>query len=329
MNVLLIGGAGYIGSIIANDLEKKSKVKKIIILDWLIYSNQKYKIKKNSKKIHFFNKNFLNIIFLKKTIQKFKITDIIILGGLVGDPITKKYPDLNNKINYHGILNVINFLKKNLFNKLIFVSTCSNYGIVKNKIADENTTLKPKSLYANAKVEIEKKIKEINNTNFSWCILRFATAFGFSPRMRFDLTINDFTRDAISKNKIEIYDPDTWRPYCHVKDFSRVIFKIMISNNKLIHKKIYNVGSNKNNHTKRSIAKILKIKFKKLELSFLKKPVDPRDYRVSFTKLKKELKITPKYSLQYGINEISENYKSVFKEKDTGNYKIRKKIYIK
>ena len=204
----------------------------------------------------------------------------------MGDPITKKYPNLNNKINRQGMIKIINYLKKKFFNKLIFVSTCSNYGIVKNKIADENTLLKPKSLYANAKVEIEKKIKKLNNIDFSWCILRFATAFGLSPRMRFDLTINDFTREAILKNAIEIYDSNTWRPYCHVKDFSRVIYKILTSNNNVIHKKIYNVGSNKNNYTKKSIAFILKKKFKKLKIFFLKDPVDPRDYRVSFTKLK-------------------------------------------
>ena len=101
----------------------------------------------------------------------------------------------------------------------------------------------------------------------------------------------------------------------------------MTSNNNVIHKKIYNVGSNKNNYTKKSIAFILKKKFKKLKLSFLKDPVDPRDYRVSFTKLKRELKITPKYSLEYGINEIIKNYKLISKSKDTGNYKITKKNF--
>ena len=88
--------------------------------------------------------------------------------------------------------------------------------------------------------------------------------------MRFDLTINDFTREAILKNAIEIYDSNTWRPYCHVKDFSRVIYKILTSNNNVIHKKIYNVGSNKNNYTKKSIAFILK-KNLKIEIIFSKR----------------------------------------------------------
>ena len=126
---------------------------------------------------------------------------VIILGGLVGDPITKKYPNLSKKINFDYTKKMINFFSKKEL-KLIFVSTCSNYGFVKSKKKiTERHSLNPLSLYAKFKVDIEKYIISLKGkTKMSPTILRFATAFGFSLRMRYDLTVNEFIRELAIRN---------------------------------------------------------------------------------------------------------------------------------
>ena len=149
----------------------------------------------------------------------------------MGDPITKKYPNITKKINLEN-RKVIKICFKKGFRKIIFVSTCSNYGIFdKNSLAKENSRLNPKSLYAKTKVKIEKTFKIVKKGNSEITILRFATAFGLSDRMRFDLTINQFVREIYLNKKIEVYDPYTWRPYCHVKDFANIIFQIVSKEN--------------------------------------------------------------------------------------------------
>lgn len=326
-NLLIVGGAGYIGSVLSRELEKNKYIKKIYILDKLIYKNQVFckELKKKSK-IIFIKNDFRKFINKKNTIIH-KISDVVMLAGLVGDPITKKYPVVSRKINEEGIKEFI--IKINNYiniDKFIFISTCSNYGILKNKIANENSQLNPQSLYAKSKVKIEKFLLSNKKIKFKTCILRFATAFGLSPRMRYDLTLNQFCLEAIKKKKIDIYDSLTWRPYCHVLDFSRVIEKIIFSNNYLINKQVFNVGSFINNSRKIDIAKKIQKKLKFCKIFNLKNSSDPRDYRVSFEKLNNKLGIKPKYSIMFGINEIIKAIKKQPKlSKDIGNFSINQK----
>tara|TARA_Y100000389_G_scaffold204802_1_gene259761 strand:- start:14284 stop:15285 length:1002 start_codon:yes stop_codon:yes gene_type:complete len=326
-NLLLIGGAGYIGSALTDYFLRNKKIKNIFIIDDLIYSRQSfdYKLKKN-KKVIFVKKDYRDENVQNRIFSK--VSDVVMLAGLVGDPITKKYPILSEEINLKGIKKII--LKLNKFpniEKFIFVSTCSNYGIIKNKLANEKSRLNPKSTYAKAKIEIEKLILKNKKINFTKTILRFATAFGLSKRMRFDLTLNQFCLEALLKKKIEIYDSLTWRPYCHVIDFSRIIEKVLFSDKKRVDGEIFNAGSDINNCRKIDIAKKIKKHFKTLKIVNVKGMLDPRDYRVSFKKLDKVLKIKPKYSIDYGIKEIIKYLKYNNNAlKDLGNFKIRKSL---
>ena len=129
------------------------------------------------------------------------ISDVVILAGLVGDPITKQYPESSHQINDIGIQNVLRACNGKNLSNVIFVSTCSNYGLQEDGIlANEDTELKPLSLYASSKVANEKLVLSLRDrVDFRATILRFATAFGLSPRMRFDLTVNQFTRELAAK----------------------------------------------------------------------------------------------------------------------------------
>jgi nucleoside-diphosphate-sugar epimerase len=324
--ILLIGGGGYIGTLMTEEYSKNKNISQVNSLDWLIYKSQKInkKLLKN-KKIKFFYGDFRNKKILEKSLKD--VTDVIILAGLVGDPITKKYKSLSDKINLYGIKKLINKLKDNTkINKLIFISTCSNYGIVKKKLANEKTKLSPKSHYAKAKVEVEKYILGLKKKNFFPVILRFATAFGFSQRMRYDLTINEFCRDMYNNKELIVYDPYTWRPYCHVKDFSRIVNKVLFSPNHIVNNQVFNVGSNKNNYRKKDIVNLIKKYKKKAKVKYLERSVDPRDYRVDFKKITKVLNIKPRYSADYGIKEIFKKLKLNRKSSDNGNYIIKSNV---
>ena len=329
--ILLIGGAGYIGSVISeNFLKKEYKIK---CFDSLIYS-QDYCIDSLLKK-----KNFEFILGDLRNYNKFdglfeNITDVIILAGLVGDPISKKYPKESEDINSIALKKFITNCNKRKLDRVIFVSTCSNYGLIENgKKADENYILNPLSNYAKSKVDMENYIMSLNGrVDYSPTILRFATAFGISPRMRFDLTINEFTRELFLKNNLEIYDAKTWRPYCHVNDFVQIIDKVLKSDKQKINFKIFNAGSDRNNYTKLQIIENLKKYFPESKVSFKEKGNDPRNYRVDFSKIKNQLGFEPKYSINDGIKEIIKvlkmgKFNNLKKYKDNlGNYKIKNAI---
>ena len=321
-NVLIVGGAGYVGREIIDNFLKKDF--KITVFDNLIY-NQKIKVR--NKKFTFIKGDLRKEKDLIKLVnQKYDTT--IILAGLVGDPITKKYKSLSKQINDIGMFKLIDILRNYNFSKqTIFISTCSNYGLSKKKKVNEQSKLKPLSLYAKSKVNIEKillskKYKKINPT-----ILRFATAFGQSKRMRYDLTVNQFILEMIKDKVIKVYDVDTWRPYCHLKDFSRAIEKIIYAPSKLTSSQVFNVGDDINNYTKGKMAKIVQ-KYLKGKIEYLSISKDRRDYRVSFAKIKKVLKFKCKYSLEFGIKEMIKNVKGLNKKKlnmlaKLGNYTVK------
>ena len=325
--ILILGGAGYIGTVLIEQLIKKNY--EIICFDSLIYEQHKCLEKFLKKK---------NFQFVKGDIRKKsdyasllgKVKDVVLLAGLVGDPITKIYPKESTEINLRAIKSFIsecnNF--KNL-NKIIFVSTCSNYGLMGfDEIAHEDSPLKPLSSYSRHKVEIEKFIMNLRDkVSFSPIILRFATAFGFSHRMRFDLTVNHFTKDIFNKALLKVYDSETWRPYCHVKDFARLILIVLNSKKNETDFQIFNAGSNQNNFTKKviidEIVKILPFN----NIQYIKGGEDRRNYKVNFDKVTKVLKFKTEYSLNFAIKEILNFLKKNKIEKNKmdffGNYKIK------
>ena len=324
--ILLIGGSGYIGSVLSRSLLKNNH--KVYNIDSLIYDNYFANIDILKHKNYFFkklcvsnseiNENFIN-----------NFDSVVLLSGLVGDPITKKYPKIGKSYNEIFIKQFIEKCTKSKIKKLIFVSTCSNYGIIKdNEFADENHYLNPQSLYAKSKIEIEQFLISLKKTNtFQTTILRFATAFGLSPRMRFDLTISHFAKDAYYNKKLEIFDKNTWRPYCHVNDFS-ILINLIITNNYNYNFEIFNAGSNENNYSKKIIVEKLIEKMPGLEVIYKEGDVDPRNYRVNFNKLNSIIGFNPLYNLNFGLNEIIKSFDSklfdfnIKNKNQFGNYNL-------
>ena len=250
--ILILGGAGYIGSVLTEHfLDRNIKVKSF---DNFIY-------KQNSCVLSYLNDKNYELVYgdisslhdIDNAIKD--VNNVIILAGLVGDPITKKYPKESLEINETYLLNILNHLNGKGIRKLVFISTCSNYGLIKHgDFADENYNLNPLSLYSKAKVKIENHIISMSGkTDYEPTILRFATAFGISPRMRFDLTVSEFIRQLALGKELVVYDTNTWRPYCHVKDFARIIEMVLKSPPKIVSNQIFNAGADINNYTKQMI----------------------------------------------------------------------------
>ena len=224
--ILIIGGAGYIGTVLSDHFLNHGY--NVRSLDYFIYQN-------NHCVLPYLGRTGYEHVFGDLCSEKDMelaldgINEVILLAGLVGDPITKKYSEESTRINEVGIRNVIDQVKGKSVERLVFVSTCSNYGLIEDdQLADENFELKPLSLYAKAKVASERYLLSLEgNIDYSPIILRFATAFGLSPRMRFDLTVSEFTRDLALGKELLVFDAHTWRPYCHVRDFARLIQRVL------------------------------------------------------------------------------------------------------
>jgi nucleoside-diphosphate-sugar epimerase len=328
---LIIGGAGYVGTTLTFHLLKKGY--KVTVLDNFVYDNQ------FSVQPYLGDENYTFVngdLAKKEDMDKVSkgITDCIILGGLVGDPITKTYPNESNAINSIGVKSCIDYFDDKELDKLIFVSTCSNYGLIKEgEIAGEDFELNPLSLYATAKVEGEKHLlSKKGKTNYSGVVLRFATAFGLSPRMRFDLSVSEFTRELFFGNELLVFDEHTWRPYCHVKDFARLIEMVCNADKSKVDFEVFNAGGDINNNTKKMIVDSIQEFIPNAKVKYGANGSDPRNYRVSFNKVKTVLNFEPEYSIKDGIKELVDAMKmnifadSLDDKNRYGNYKLNYKI---
>jgi len=302
-HVLIIGGAGYIGSVLARKLLSKSY--QVRVLDNLLYDNgSSVSDLMEEELFSFFYGDFGNDEILEKALNN--VTDVVLLAALVGDPICKKYPDLAKKANLDFPKNLLQKLIGKNINKFIFTSTCSNYGLrADDSLAVEDSELNPQSLYAETKVEFERYILDnLDKFDFSPAILRLATAFGMSNRMRFDLTISEFTKDLALGKELIVYDENTWRPYCNVSDISNAIIKVIEASKEKVSGQVFNIGSENNNYTKKMILELIQKHLQNTKIEYKIGGFDPRNYRVSFDKVNNILDFCTSFTAEDSIKQI-------------------------
>jgi nucleoside-diphosphate-sugar epimerase len=222
-------------------------------------------------------------------------TDVVILAGLVGDPIASKYPDLARRVN-DGCKRLAEQADGAGVNRLVFTSTCSNYGLREtDELATEESELSPVSLYAELKVEFEQFVLD-RDWNLCPTLLRIATAYGLSQRMRFDLTISEFTRTLAVGDELVVYDADTWRPYCHVEDISGAVMTALDADEEKVRSNVFNVGHSDENYTKRMVVDVVQeVLGGAGKVSFEEGGRDPRNYRVNFDKIREQLGFEPSH----------------------------------
>lgn len=293
--IFITGGAGYIGTTLIPLLLQKGY--EVTVYDSLIFNN-------GDKLLPFMtNKNF-NFIFgdvrdeekIKKHIGKFDI--VIHLAALVGFPICReKGYDESYDINVVGTEIILKNLKEHQY--LLYGSTGSNYGEVTD-VCTEETPLNPLSIYGKTKTIGEQKVLERENST----AFRFATAFGVSPRLRLDLLVNDLTYKIMKEGYAVIYESHFMRTFIHVKDIARV-FMFAIENQNDMKNKVYNVGSNSMNFSKKQVCEIIQKYVPESYFNFadVGQDADKRNYVVSYEKINK-LGFETSVSLDEGIQEL-------------------------
>lgn len=305
-NILVTGGAGYAGSHLVRLLLQQDY--NVVVLDNLLFGGESLLGILHYPNFKFVRGDISNTNSVKAVFDDYSFDMVVNLAAIVGDPACAKQPELARRVNWDSALNLIEQSIKTKVKKFVFASTCSNYGKMANPngYVDEDSQLMPVSLYAELKVKCEnvllKEIKRIDG--FCPTSLRFSTVYGMSPRMRFDLTVNEFTKELVLGRNLEIFGEQFWRPYVHVFDFARAVKLILESPAEKVAYNVFNVGDTNENYQKQMIVENIKKFIPTASVSYVHKNEDPRDYRVSFEKIKKELGFKVMKRLPDGVSEI-------------------------
>lgn len=295
--ILISGGAGYIGSVIATmALQAGYDVK---VIDPLWFRPDVPLVHLSNPRYQFFRGDVGDAKLLERVLPG--VDMVIHTAAVVGEPASKKFPQLTEQVNRHAAKTLIDMSKKHGVKGFIFFSTCSNYGVAEG-LATEQSPLKPLSLYAQTKVEIEEYLMA-QGASLDWIVCRLSTVYGASYRMRFDLTVNDFTLHAYQDKFLEVFMPYTYRPYIHVFDVSKTVLA-MIQNLDKVKRQVFNVGFEGENYQKIQIVDLVKKYIPELKVSVVEKGSDLRDYQVDFSKLYQYLQLTPTYRVEDGVREI-------------------------
>jgi len=232
---------------------------------------------------------------------------IVNLAAIVGDPACARQPELAKQVNQDAALSIVEAGRQAGVSRFIFASTCSNYGRMSDptQLADESWELQPLSLYAETKVAVEEALLDYQDLSFCPTVLRFATLFGVSPRMRFDLTVNEFVLEIVANGALDVFGEQFWRPYVHVRDAARAIVRVLQEPEDNIRNQVFNVGDTDQNYQKKQLVELIHPHAPTAKIDYVKREEDPRDYRVSFAKIKDSLGFAIEHTVASGIEEIS------------------------
>jgi nucleoside-diphosphate-sugar epimerase len=304
MNVLVTGGAGYIGSTLVPLL--LSQGHRVRVLDSLMHGGHSLLGVWAHPDFDFVRGDVRETATVREALAG--MDAVVHLAAIVGDPACARAPEVARAVNLDGSLALIEAAKAAGVARMIFASTCSNYGKMKDPThyVDETSELAPVSLYAETKVAVERAMLETNGNN-GLCVtpLRFATVFGVSPRMRFDLTVNEFTMEMLTRERLKVFGEQFWRPYVHVADAARAIALVLASPTDVVNRQVFNVGSTDQNYQKQQLVELIRPHAPSAVVEYVHKAEDPRDYRVSFTRIREQLGFNVTRTVPDGIREVA------------------------
>ena len=304
--ILVTGGAGYVGSGLLRELLKENY--NVTCVDNLMFGGESLLDIWHNKNFNFIKCDINDWNAFSNVLKINKFDAVIHLAAIVGDPACQMNSELAIQTKWESTKWLLDKSIEIGIKKFIFASTCSNYGKMDDpeSYVDEKSSLAPVSLYAELKVKFENyMLTEIKKyENFYPTSLRFSTVYGVSPRMRFDLTVNEFTKDLSLGKELTIFGEKFWRPYCHVKDFSNAFITILRAENEKVAYNVFNVGDTSENYTKQMLVdEIIKI-IPEAKIKYVEKNEDPRDYRVNSDKIKRELDFKITMRVPDGIEEV-------------------------
>ena len=310
MRILVTGTEGYIGSLLAPILIQRGH--EVVGIDTGFYRDGWLYSRKEATPIQpmTINKDLRGID--KSDLEGFDA--VVHLAELSNDPLGQNNPEVTFKINHLGTVNIARLCKEVGIQRFVYTSSCSVYGAGTNDFLDETSATNPLTTYAKCKIKVENDLSELADDNFSPVFLRNGTAYGASPRMRFDIVLNDLSAYAWTEKKITmISDGEPWRPLVHVSDICKAIYCSLEAPLENIHNQIFNVGDSHANYQVKDIAKIVSEEFPGCELILGSSAGDDRSYRVNFDKIAKNL---PGFSLDWNAEKGAAQLHSIFKQID-------------
>jgi nucleoside-diphosphate-sugar epimerase len=309
--VLVLGGAGYIGSILVRKLLETGR--KVRVLDSLVYGDGALRdiLRHPDLELKVGDcRKIQDVVGAVKGAES-----IVHLAAIVGDPACEVDRQTSLQINYAATRMLIEVARGNGINRLVFASSCSVYG-ASDLLMDENSTVKAVSLYGQTKIDSEEALLDAHSDSFYPVILRLATVFGLSYRPRFDLVVNLLTAKACAEGAITVFNGTQWRPFIHVRDVALGIVQVLEAPLSLIRGEIFNLGDTRMNHQLSEVAERILTVFPNTKVEHTENS-DRRNYRVSFDKIRHQLGFECSLGLDDGIQEL----RRAFEEKQVLDYR--------
>ena len=301
--VLVTGGAGYVGAAVVEALLDGGR--EVRVLDSLLHRQEDIADALSGLGADIRIGDIGDSDLRRSAVAG--VDAVVHLAAIVGDPACARDPDLARRTNVEATKGLVEDAAEAGVGHLIFASTCSNYGRMADPEVpvDEDAPLAPVSLYAEQKVEIEKMLLSDGSGTLRPTCLRFATVYGVAPRMRFDLTVNEFTRELWADRDLEVFGEQFWRPYVHVRDAARGIVMALDAGPEEVGNDVFNVGDSDENYRKLDLVEIITAEIPSGRVSYVHRDEDPRDYKVAFGKVRERLGFEPQMRVPDGVREIA------------------------
>lgn len=308
MRVLVTGHNGYVGTVMVPMLIAAGH--EVVGLDTNLYAGATFGVKHQVQDIREINKDIRDVVAADVE----GMDAIIHLAGLSNDPLGDLNPDLTLAINHQASVRLARLAKETGVSRFIFSSSCSNYGAGGQDWLNEESPFNPVTPYGKSKVLVERDVALLADDNFSPTFLRSGTAYGVSPRLRFDLVLNNLVAWAYTTGRVYLKSDGTpWRPILHIEDMSRAFLAVLQAPRELVHNEAFNVGRSEENYRISELAEIVAdtVPGSRIEYAAGAGP-DKRCYRVDSSKIARTLpEYDPQWDARQGAQELYEAYKSV------------------
>lgn len=301
-SVLVTGAAGYIGSVLVRQLLAAGYAVRGV--DTLLFGGESLIEVLEHPAFEFRNADVRDADAMAAAVDG--MTHVVHLAAIVGDPACATQPELAQETNHDASIRLHGLAEAAGAERFVFASTCSNYGKSSDPdgFVSETSELRPVSLYARTKVAVEQHLLGAARNGCAPTCLRFSTVYGLSPRPRFDLTVNEFTRDLALGRELVVFGEQFWRPYCHVRDLARSVGAVLAADADAVAYDVFNVGDSDENYRKESIVSLILEQVPDGAVRYVAKDEDPRDYRVAFEKIRERLGFEITRRVPDGIREI-------------------------
>jgi nucleoside-diphosphate-sugar epimerase len=300
---LVTGGSGYIGALLVQELREAGR--KVRVLDSLLHGQEDIAAEQEQAGVEVIRADVRDAEARKRALTGAEA--VVHLAAIVGDPACALDPAVSEEVNVQATRALVADANEAGVERLVFASTCSNYGRMTDPTVPitEEGELSPVSLYAEQKVGMEQLILNggTGGTTKPTC-LRFATVYGVARRMRFDLTVNEFTRDLWAGRELEVFGEQFWRPYIQVRDAARAVRTVLQAPAEKVAGQVFNAGRSGENYRKLDLVEEVRKLTDRGTVSYVRRDEDPRDYKVSFDKIRAELGFETLMTVPDGIAEV-------------------------